>query len=112
MGCSSSSIQNNTVPRPNKQINYVRYPGELYGTQTYRVYINTMTHEQLQNYIIKLLFSYRCQYRYFDQDSIIIYNILPITFNNIFANLHLVETVDIPTYETVSPTAPPSDDPI
>ncbi len=112
MGCSSSSIQTNTVSRPDKEIYYVRYPGEIYATQTYKVYINTLSNEQLQTYIVKQLFTYNIPYKYFDKHSIIIYNITPITFNNIFANLRLVETVDVPIYESVSPTAPPSDDPI
>jgi hypothetical protein len=112
MGCSSSSVQINIPSRPNKEIYYVRYPGELYGTQNYKLYINTISHEQLQTYIVKQLFIYKCHYKYLNQECIIIYNISSIIFNNMFANLRLVETVDVPIYQEISPTAPPSDDPI
>lgn len=107
MGCSSSSIQINIPPKPNKEIYYVRYPGELYQTQTYKIYINNISHEQLQHYIIKSLFLYKCYYKYFNQESIIIFNINPDIFSIIFANLKIVETVDVPNYEQIVPTAPP-----
>lgn len=99
--CSSinkqtNSIKTNIPPRPVKEIYYVRYAGTMYGTETYKIYIDRLTHEQLQYYIARVLSQYNFRYEYVNYDSLIIHNILPIHFNTIFANLKLTETIEIP----------------
>ncbi len=115
MGSCSSTPSSNHIPdRPHKEIYYVRYAGQIYGTETYKIFTNTLTNAQLQHYIIRLLYQYKCHYEYLDYNSIILYNIPPITFNNMFANLKLVETIDMPNIQQVVPlpSAPTLEDPI
>jgi len=111
---SCSSVPKSVVPhRPERQVYFVRYPGNIYGTETYKLYLQGLTNEQIHYYIINVMNSFKCRYVFTAQDIVIIYNIMPITFNNMFANLSLAQTVDTPiAIQTVPvPSAPFAEDP-
>ena len=117
MGSCSSVPQSVAPPRPNKQIYFVRYPGSVYATETYKLYLQGLTNEQIHYYIINIMNSIKCRYVFTSQDTVMIYNIMPITFNNMFANLSLAQTVDtpivmqIPIQTVPMPSAPMAEDP-
>jgi hypothetical protein len=116
MGVSASKVNpSNDPPQPKQSIYFVRYFGIHYSLQSFKIYFNNITQEQLQYYIIRPLHMAGIRYNYVNYDSLIIYDINPILFNNMFANLCLVETVDViadAAVSTASPSAPPAEDPL
>lgn len=112
--CSSTApTKVGAPPRPDKQLYFVRYAGNVYATETYKLYLTGLTNEQIHYYIINVMNSIKCNYVFTAEDVVVIYNIMPIIFNNMFANLSLVQTVDMPiAIQTVPiPSAPFAEDP-
>ena len=81
-------------PKPTNIIYYTYTHNIMSNIYDFKIYIDQISHEQLQYYIIKPLSEYTYTYKYTDFNSIIIYNIFPTHFNKLFSHLCLAETTN------------------